>query len=105
MELAGKEFTPVVSEQEMIFLEGPHSRWKELKFSVAVLLEFIYGFRKLNFVRPCVTVFGLARFTKHHPYYAEARQIGGEIAKLGFTVITGGGPDLFLFTDSVIEAM
>jgi uncharacterized protein (TIGR00730 family) len=87
-------FTPVGSTQESIFLEGPHSRRKELKFVFTVLKEFIYGFRKLHFIGPCVTVFGSARFGEDHPYYEEARRMGQEIAKLGFTVITGGGPGI-----------
>ena len=87
-------FTPVGSVQENIFLEGPHSRWKELKFVLNVVREFIYGFRKLHFVGPCVTVFGSARFTEDHPYYVQARQMGREIVKLGFTVMTGGGPGI-----------
>jgi hypothetical protein len=39
-----------------------------------------------------VTVFGSARFDEHHRYYAMAREVGGALAKLGFTVMTGGGP-------------
>ena len=89
-----EDFTPVGSEEENIFLEGPHSRWKELLFLFDVLKEFVYGFRKLHFIGPCVTVFGSARFTENHPYYEEARQMGREIVKLGFTVITGGGPGI-----------
>jgi uncharacterized protein (TIGR00730 family) len=88
------DFNPVGSKQEAVFLEGPHSRWKELLFAVDVLKEFLYGFRKLHFIGPCVTVFGSARFTEDHPYYEEARQMGREIVKLGFTVITGGGPGI-----------
>ncbi len=56
--------------------------------------EFIAGFRVLHFVGPCVTVFGSARFGETHPAYAVAREIGGRLARLGFTVMTGGGPGL-----------
>lgn len=31
---------------------------------------------------------------EHHPYYALARQTGAELARLGFTVLTGGGPGI-----------
>lgn len=86
------EFTPVGSKQETEFLEGPHSRWKELQFLFHVLKEFLYGLRRLHFVGPCVTVFGSARFDENHPYYQLSREIGREIVKLGFTVMTGGGP-------------
>ena len=79
---------------ETTFLAGPQSRWKELFFLLEVLREFVYGFRRLHFIGPCVTVFGSARFGEKHPYYAEARKMGREIARLGFTVITGGGPGI-----------
>jgi uncharacterized protein (TIGR00730 family) len=94
MKPGNQEFTPIGSVTETIFLEGPHSRWHELKFLLNVVWEFIYGFRKLHFVGPCVTVFGSARFTEDHPYYNEARRMGREIVKLGFSVITGGGPGI-----------
>jgi len=89
-----QDFTPVGSKEETEFLEGPHSRWKELKFLFTVMWEFFYGFRKLHFTGPCVTVFGSARFDETHPYYVLSRKMGQEIAQLGFTVITGGGPGI-----------
>ncbi len=79
---------------EIKFLEGPQSRWEEFKFSVKVLFEFIKGFRVLHFVGPCVTIFGSARFKEGHPYYEVTNKLSGEIAKLGFTIMTGGGPGL-----------
>ncbi|MEO8845244.1 MAG: TIGR00730 family Rossman fold protein [Kofleriaceae bacterium] len=77
---------------ERKFLSGPRPRGSELGFSLDVLREMLRGFRVLHFVGPCVTVFGSARFTEDHPYYALARQLGGELANAGFTVMTGGGP-------------
>jgi len=56
--------------------------------------EFIRGYRKLHFIGPCVTVFGSARFKEDHPYYKLARETGAAITKLGFAVITGGGPGI-----------
>lgn len=81
-------------KSEIKFLEGPQSRWKELKFSINVLFEFIKGFRALHFVGPCVTIFGSARFKDNHPYYEITKKLAGEIAKLGFTIMTGGGPGI-----------
>jgi hypothetical protein len=80
--------------KETIFLEGPHSRRKELLWAIRIFFEFIRGFRSLHFVGPCVTVFGSARFTEEHPYYALAREVGRNLARLGFTVMTGGGPGI-----------
>jgi uncharacterized protein (TIGR00730 family) len=56
--------------------------------------DFIRGFRALHFVGPCITVFGSARFQEDHPYYKLARDLGGAIARMGFTVMTGGGPGI-----------
>ncbi len=83
-----------MTKPEIQFLEGPQSRWKEFKFTVSVLLEFIRGFRKLHFVGPCVTVFGSARFKEGDKHYEMARLLSGKIAQLGFTIMTGGGPGI-----------
>jgi len=83
-----------VSKEEIKFLEGPQSRWEEFKFTLKVIREFIRGFRALHFVGPCVTIFGSARFNEDHEYYALTRKLAGEIAKLGFTIMTGGGPGI-----------
>ena len=79
---------------EIQFFEGPQSRWKDFKYAVNVFFEFIKGFRALHFVGPCVTVFGSARFKEDHPFYKQARELSGAIAKLGFTIMTGGGPGI-----------
>lgn len=80
------------TQNEIKFLDGPQSRWQEFKFTISVLFEFIKGFRALHRVGPCVTIFGSARFSEDHPYYKQTQKIAGEIAKLGFTIMTGGGP-------------
>lgn len=79
---------------ERDFLEGPRSRWEELKFVFTVMWEFIRGFRKLHFVGPCITVFGSARFKPGHEYYELAREVGKGLARIGFTTMTGGGPGI-----------
>lgn len=76
------------------FLEGPRSRWKELIFVVKVMGEFIRGFRNLHFAGPCVTFFGSARFKEDHEYYQITRKLSAEVAKMGFTILTGGGPGI-----------
>jgi uncharacterized protein (TIGR00730 family) len=83
-----------MTTQEIKFLEGPRSRWNDFKFVLKVLLEFIRGFRALHFIGPCVTIFGSARFKEDHPYYDLTRKFAAEAAKLGFTILTGGGPGL-----------
>ena len=76
------------------FLEGPQRRMAELARATRIFFEFLRGFRALHFAGPCVTVFGSARFTEIHPYYRMARLVGAELAKAGFTVMTGGGPGI-----------
>src|SRR5207247_7565119 len=43
---------------------------------------------------PCVTVFGSARTLESDLHYQLARQMGADLAQLGFTVMTGGGPGI-----------
>jgi uncharacterized protein (TIGR00730 family) len=86
--------TTEAARKEKKFLDGPHSRWRELVFLTGVVKGFIAGFRKFHFIGPCVTVFGSARFAETHHYYGLARDMGKSIAGLGFTVITGGGPGI-----------
>jgi len=74
------------------FLEGPNTRGFELWRVIKIAMEFIRGFRKLHFVGPCVTVFGSARFKEDHRYYALTRDVSARLAKMGFTIMTGGGP-------------
>ncbi|HWY37218.1 MAG TPA: TIGR00730 family Rossman fold protein [Bacteroidia bacterium] len=83
-----------IYNEEQLFLQGPRSRQSEFLFALKTLWEFIRGFRAFHFIGPCATVFGSARFKEGHAYYETARIIGGELARLGFTVMTGGGPGL-----------
>ncbi len=81
-------------DAERYFVQGPHSRWRELGFTLGVVREFIRGFRALHFLPPCVTVFGSARFQEDHPHYLLAREMGHALSRMGFTVMTGGGPGI-----------
>jgi uncharacterized protein (TIGR00730 family) len=80
--------------EERKLLSGPRPRGAELLHAIRVFLEFIKGFRKLHFVGPCVTVFGSARFKEGDDYYALTREVGKQLAEVGFTVMTDGGPGL-----------
>ncbi len=83
-----------MKESAFHFLSGSTSRWQELKNVLQIAGEFIKGFRKLHFVGPCITVFGSARTKESNPYYQAAVSFGVEIAKMGFTTMTGGGPGI-----------
>ncbi|MBW7869434.1 MAG: TIGR00730 family Rossman fold protein [Flavobacteriia bacterium] len=83
-----------LKKSEFSFLKGPRSRLKELFFTFRVQYNFIKGFREMHFIGPCITVFGSARFGPESEHYKNAESIGAELAKLGFTVMTGGGPGI-----------
>ena len=77
---------------DLVLLEGPRSRLRELGTILRAGRDLIRGFRALHFVGPCVTIFGSARLTEDHPAYGQARELGAAVSRLGFTVMTGGGP-------------
>src|SRR5205085_4292386 len=89
-----KRNATVAAPDETKFLQGPALRKREFWQAFKMFRELVYGFRKLHFVGPCVTVFGSARFDEHHRYYAMAREVGRLLAKSGFTTMTGGGPGI-----------
>lgn len=80
--------------EEKSFMQGPRARWRELKYTLGVEMQFIKGFRVLHFNGPCITVFGSARFKEDHPYYIMAREVSKRLSQLGFTIMTGGGPGI-----------
>jgi len=77
---------------EFDFLRGPRSRFSEFLYVIKVAKQFIQGLRKLHFVGPCVTFFGSARFQEDHSHYITTRRLASEVSKMGFTIMTGGGP-------------
>ncbi|HMC29181.1 MAG TPA: TIGR00730 family Rossman fold protein [Verrucomicrobiae bacterium] len=81
-------------EGDRYMLEGPRARTSELVTLFRIMRDFLRGFRVLHFVGPCVTAFGSARTKETSPYYQLARQMGAAITRLGFTVMTGGGPGI-----------
>lgn len=83
-----------MTKSEIKFLSGPQSRIKEFLFTISIVRQFIKGFRELHFIGPCITVFGSARFKENHEYYKLTRKAASEFAKLGFTIMTGGGPGI-----------
>src|ERR1700757_4706777 len=84
----------IIPAKDVQFLDGPKSRTYEFNFAWKIFWEFIKGFRSLHFVGPCITVFGSARFKENHVYYEKAREFGKNIAEIGFTTMTGGGPGI-----------
>jgi hypothetical protein len=92
--MAVPEKSATIPSKEHIYLEGPKSRRYEIRFVWKVCRELVFAIRALHFAGPCITVFGSARFKEDHQYYDCAREFGKEIAALGFTTMTGGGPGI-----------
>ena len=56
--------------------------------------ELVEGYETLGKIGPCVSIFGSARTKMDNKYYLMAEDIAHRITKLGFGVITGGGPGI-----------
>ncbi|AZB36421.1 TIGR00730 family Rossman fold protein [Chryseobacterium bernardetii] len=59
-----------------------------------VMAEFVDGYEKLVKIGPCVSIFGSARLKPENKYYEMAVEIAEMITRLGFGIITGGGPGI-----------
>ena len=57
-----------------------------------IMGELIGGFDRLSGVEPAVTIYGSARTRPEDPLYATTEEIARRLGKLGFSIITGGGP-------------
>lgn len=83
-----------IYSKDIPFIEGPRRRESELFTVIQIMMEFIRGFRTFHFCGPCITVFGSARIKEDNPYYKMTMDIGARLARMGLTVMTGGGPGL-----------
>ncbi|MFL6652080.1 MAG: TIGR00730 family Rossman fold protein [Sulfurifustaceae bacterium] len=59
-----------------------------------IMAEFVSGFEQLSQIQPSVSIFGSARITPDHPYYALTETIARRLSDAGFAVVSGGGPGL-----------
>ena len=57
-----------------------------------IMAEFVEGFEALADCVPAVSIFGSARVMPDHADYQKAEMIGRQLAREGFSIITGGGP-------------
>lgn len=64
--------------------------WRVLK----IMSEFVQGFDELANVGPAVTFFGSSRSKEEDRYYRLAYETAFNLGKLGYTIITGGGPGI-----------
>ena len=60
-----------------------------------IMSEFVEGFDTLSGIKgPAVSFFGSARTKPDEPYYQLTVSIAAELSRLGYAVITGGGPGI-----------
>ncbi len=64
--------------------------WRVLR----IMGEYVHGFDALAEVGTAVAIFGSARTTEKDPMYEAAREVSSLLAKVGFAIITGGGPGI-----------
>jgi uncharacterized protein (TIGR00730 family) len=87
-------FLSDIRDAEKHFLSERRGRDEDLASAVRFFLEFLRGFESFEINKPCVTVFGSARFNEGHPFYELARELGRGLAGAGYAVVTGGGPGI-----------
>jgi uncharacterized protein (TIGR00730 family) len=73
--------------------------WNEIKTNDSwaifnIMSEFVEGFEKLSRIKPCVSIFGSARFGEDDPSYKAAEEIAYLLSQAGYGVVTGGGPGI-----------
>lgn len=59
-----------------------------------IMSEFVEGFELLRRHGLAATFFGGARMQPNDPWYKESEKLAANLAKKGFTIITGGGPGI-----------
>lgn len=82
------------SDSEREFLGVSRTPDREKQRLDRIMQEFSQGFERLYKLGPAVTVFGSARFPENSENYRLAVEVGRELARAGFAVITGGGPGI-----------
>ena len=59
-----------------------------------IMGEFVEGFDSLTGIAPAVAVYGSARVNPEDKLYIQTSEIAFKLGKLGFSIITGGGPGI-----------
>lgn len=93
MTLRGSHVPTTTTDQRLLDNSGPtdwlhEDPWRVLRIQA----EFVEGFGAMAEIGPAVSVFGSARTRPDDPIYEVGVEIGRELARAGYAVITGGGP-------------
>ena len=91
--LRRSQIEATTTDQRLLDTRGPtdwvHADpWRVLR----IQSEFVEGFGALAELGRAVSVFGSARIPRDAPEYALGLEIGRELVRHGYAVITGGGP-------------
>ncbi len=57
-----------------------------------IIGELVEGFDTLTGIEPAVTIYGSSRLKADDKLYAQTEEIAYQLGKLGFAIVTGGGP-------------
>jgi uncharacterized protein (TIGR00730 family) len=57
-----------------------------------IMGELVEGFDRLSGIEPAVSIYGSARVKPDDDIYKNAEEIAYRLGKMGFSIITGGGP-------------
>jgi len=57
-----------------------------------ILGELVEGFDSLSSIEPAVTIYGSAQLSADNELYAQTEEIAYRLGKMGFSIMTGGGP-------------
>jgi uncharacterized protein (TIGR00730 family) len=57
-----------------------------------IIGELVEGFDELSGIEPAITIYGSARLKAEEELYSQIVEIAGRLGKMGFSIITGGGP-------------
>ncbi|MCT6869958.1 TIGR00730 family Rossman fold protein [Apibacter sp.] len=86
-------------KKEFIANNFKQKNWNEIKtrdswMLFKIMAEFTNGFETMTKIGPCVSIFGSARTSPENKYYGLAEEISYKLTKIGFGIITGGGPGI-----------
>lgn len=80
-------------------MEHTKKDWNDIKSNDSwsifkIMSEFVEAYDRMAKIGPCVAIFGSARTKEENKYFQIAVETGEKLAKLGYGVISGGGPGI-----------
>lgn len=98
---------PLPPEDQLVCINLPESKLNRTPHTVEELAqgarnprasriagEFDRGLKFIKKYKKSVTFYGSARFKPSNVHYKDARTLGNRLSKLGYAIITGGGPGI-----------